>query len=361
MKVFSLSASKIKSLKLCEFKFYLEYHLFLSTGTSFAAEQGNMVHVIFERMGQDVRDGVALKNSYIFNNWREEVMHAYREEGLWTLSPKVKTNEKPCKGCEFNMDGLCDIAGKPIDEFEGCPKPEYQDALWLVERVMNDKEVMWPLDQKIIDVENRFKLKIPDGNEEITVNGIIDVVTELDNDTIDVVDYKSGNYIQSYNQCVKDPQLLIYHLAIRNKWRDYKNIMISIYYLRRKPLTLSFGKKEEVGTENALRHYFHMIQNNESPKRRCDKGWGEPRFDYVCKKMCDIELCKKEFSKFQDNGHKILPPPENPERHRRDWLKRLTEGSQKDQAFKEISNGGTRTTSPKTKTSGDTEDITKKK
>ena len=241
-----------------------------------------------------------------------------------------------CTGCEFNLDGLCQIAGQPIDEFQGCPKEEYQDALMLCEKVINNEKIKYPLDQKIIDVEDRFKLIIPDGDDEIVVNGIIDVVTELDDDTIEIVDYKSGKYIQSYNECIKDPQLLIYNLAVRRQRPEYKDVFITIYYLRKKPITLTFEPKDEEGTENALRHYYHTIKNCESPIRRCDKNGEGSSYDYVCDKMCDRELCDKQFKIFKENGYKILPPPENPKRDRKEWLAHLMEGSQKDQAFKEM-------------------------
>lgn len=334
MRIFSLSASKIKTFKQCEFKYYLSYHLMLSTGTSFAAEQGSMVHVIFEKLGQDIRDGIPLDDSYIYNNWRKEVLYAYREEELWRLSKLAEDREKQCTGCPFNIDGTCEVAGKPIDSFAGCPKDEYEDAINLCEKVIANKEVMFPLDRKIIDVEDVFKLEIPDGdNDPIVVNGIIDVVTELDDDTIEIVDYKTGKYIQSYNECAKDPQLLIYNLAVRRQRPEYKDVFITIYYLRRRPLTLTFEARDEEGTENALRHYYHTIKAIESPVRRCDRYGEGTSYDYVCDKMCDRKLCDEQWELFKANGKKILDPPENPVRERKEWLAHLLEGSQKEAAY----------------------------
>ena len=325
MKVFSLSASKIKSYKFCPFKFYIEYHLALATRTTFAAEQGSMVHVILEKIGEEVRDGVPLEETRLFSTWYDEVLYCYQEEGLWKLSEPALEREKKCKECQYNLDGMCQVAGEGIDAFTGCPIIEFNDAVMLVEKVLNDPGVNNPLNRKVLDVEDRFKLFVPDGQDFVQVNGIIDVVTELDKETIEIVDYKTGKHIQSWNECTKDPQLLIYHLAVKNKWHNYKNFMITIYYLRKKPLTLSFGPKEEIGTENALRHYFHRIANDESPRRRCDRAGGCINFDHVCKYMCDIPLCQREFAKFRENGFKILPPAETFERPRKKWLQRLTQ------------------------------------
>lgn len=322
MKVYSLSASRIKTYKQCEFKHYLQYHLGLEISSSFAADQGSMVHVIFEKLGEDIKDGVSLKDSYIYNNWQQEVLRAYQEEGLWKLSKSAMNRQKFCAGCEFNLDGLCQIANEPIDKFDGCPKDEYQEAIWLCEKVIGNKDVMYPLDQNIINVEEKFKLVIPDGNDEILVNGIIDVVTELDKETIEIIDYKTGKYTQSYNECKKDPQMLIYNLAVR-KLKDYKDVFITVYYMRKKPVTLTFEQSDETRTENAIKHYYWNIKNNESPKRRCDKYGEGTSYDYVCEKMCDIDLCNKEFAKFKNNGYKILPAPEKSKSHKKEWLSHL--------------------------------------
>lgn len=341
MKIFSLSASKIKSYKMCQFKYYMEYHLGLSTGTSFAAEQGNMVHVLFELAGQDIRDGKKPEDSYIINNWHKEVMHAYQQEGIWQLEPKVKDQVRECIGCDFHKDGFCDLANLPLDDFEGCPKPQYEDAVWLTRQVLNHPNLEYPLDpgRKILDVEDVFKMQIPDGDEVITVNGIIDVVTELDKDTVEIVDYKTGRYIQSYNDCKKDPQLLIYNLAAQKKWRNYENFVITIFYLRKKPLHLTFNEKDLRGTELALKHYWHVIGANDSPQRIRDKPFMNRRDKVICEKMCDMALCDREFAKFRDNGYQCLPPPEKVDRNRKEWLAHLHEDSQKAQGFKEMHGG----------------------
>lgn len=320
MKVHSLSASKIKTIKQCEFKYYLEYHLALDTGTSFAAEQGSMVHVIFEKFGEAKRDGI--DHPTIESTWYDEILYAYREEELWRLSNKALEREKDCDNCGHYNQGGCNIAGKPIDTFAGCPRDEFEDAIWLVEKVINDKTLQNPLNKKVIEVEQWFEMKIKDGNEEIPVVGLMDIVTELDNKTIEVVDYKSGNYTQSYNECVKDPQLLIYHLAARRSYKNYDNILITIYYLRKKPLTLAFGPADEAATERALKKYWMLIKANESPRRRCDKPNGKIEFDHVCKYMCNPEMCVKHYEEFVKNGCKILPA-NNVKKEKREWLKRL--------------------------------------
>lgn len=340
MKLKKISPSKIKTNLMCEFKYYLSYHLGLDLGTSFAAEQGSMVHIIFEKFGEANRDGI--KNPEIKNDWYEHILYAYQVEGLWKLSDKAKKREKKCDGCCYNKDGLCFITNSPIDSFEGCPKEEFNDSIWLVEKIINDKTIQNPLNKKVLEVEDEFEIIIKDGEEEIPIIGLIDVVNELDDDTIEIVDYKTGNHIQSYKECKKDPQLLIYHLAARKKYRQYDNIFITIYYLRSKPMTFVFLRQDEEATEKALKNHWYKIKHNKTPKRICDRSDGTTEFGFKCKYLCSPEICEKEYKKFVKNGHVILPERKR-QKERKEWLKKLRKESKKDSKMidnkKENSNG----------------------
>ena len=304
---------------MCEFKYYLNYHLSVLHKSSFAAEQGSMVHVIYEKFGEAKRDGI--QNAPIETKWYDAVLHAYREQELWKMSEKAIIRDKDCESCSFfqKPNSSCFVNDLKIDEFDGCPKDEFDDAIWLVEKVINDKSVNNPLTKKVIDVEQRFDLVVKDGDIEIPIVGLMDIVTELDNETIEIVDYKSGKYAMSYNECLKDPQLLIYNFAANKIYKNYKNIFITIYYLRKRPITLSFEPKAVSGTESAIKKYWNLIGGNKSPKRRCDMPDGSVRFDHICKYMCDIETCKTHYKDFKENNHLLLPERESSAR-RTDWL-----------------------------------------
>lgn len=319
MRCKSLSSSKIKTYSMCEYKYCIEYHLGLSTGKSFAAEQGSLIHYILEKFALAIRDGKDNEGktlTWLKKNWKTLLFDGYidrfgnKNDGyhgdnpIWGLSKNSVDREKQCKTCPFSVKNNCRIANKNTEEFEGCPRDEYEDAIWLIEKVINDKSPNNPLNKKIIDVENKFALIIKDGENKIQTNGIIDIVTEIDDDTIEICDYKTGKYIQSYKDCEKDPQLLIYHLAAKELYDKYKHVFVTVYYIRRKsgPTTLAFEKEDDNNTKNIIKYYWNQIKSNKNPKRRCDKPDGTIRPDYVCKKMCDWELCKKIHKKFMELG-----------------------------------------------------------
>lgn len=326
MRIFNVSASKIKAYKSCEFKYYLEYHRKLPQRVTFAAEQGTMIHVVLEKFGEAKKDNIIIPE--IANTWYDEILHAYQENGIWKLSSKALERRKECNNCEYHKDGRCFVANAPIDSFDGCPKTEFDDAIWLVEKIIKDDTNNNPLNKKVIDVENDFEICINDNGEEIPLIGIIDVVTELDKDTIEIIDYKTGTYTQSYNECTKDPQLLIYHLAARKIFKNYKNIFVTIYYLRKSPMTLSFSEKDEIGTENAIKNYWNAINENIHPKRRCDRRNGI-YFDHVCKYLCNPELCNAEHKKYVENNYKMLDTEPDVKIEEIQWMKTLKKEERK--------------------------------
>lgn len=317
MRIHSLSASKISTYKECNFKYYLGYHLGIDSGTNFAAENGSMIHEIFENIAKDKMQG---RDPTMLSEWYHRVLYAYRENELWKLSNKAIEKEKKCETCQYVDEGRCTIVGKPIDKFKGCPKDIFNDTIKLVEKIINDKSIQNPLNKKIINVEDRFEITIEDGNEKIPVTGFIDIINELDKNTIEINDYKTGTKTKTYQECLKDPQLMIYHLAAKRTYKNYKNILVTIIFLRKEPITVCFNKSDEIATEASIKKYWYEIKNNVRPKRRCDNPDGSVTFDYYCKYLCDIKTCEKEYSKFVNNGYHILPEKEIEKVPDIDWL-----------------------------------------
>lgn len=320
MRCKSLSSSKIKTYKDCEFKFLIEYHLGLNTGKTFPAEQGSLVHYILERFALAIRDGQDADGhtlEWLEANWIDLLFEGYPEYSgemadgyrgkspIWQLSAKAVDRAKSCDSCPFFKDGECGVTGQDINDFRGCPKDEFEDAIWLVQEVINDNSCRNPLKKKIIAAEDRFTLVTFDeqGNEILT-NGIMDLVLEHDSETIEVLDYKTGKHTQSYNECKKDPQFLIYALAAMDLYPQYKHVLLTAYYIRRKsgPITVEFDKEELEKAKNGIRFYANRIKKNRMPQRRCpDPG---VKFDHVCKYMCDPTLCNQVYKKFLEQGGK---------------------------------------------------------
>lgn len=134
----------------------------------------------------------------------------------------------------------------------------------------------------------------------LSLKGTIDLVTELDKDTIEVRDYKTGlrqifhldeNNIKTYEKLETDTQLLLYNYAIRQMFPQYKNVITTIFFIRDGgPFSIPMDNDECVKLiKERLKTKFNEIRYN-VPEQR------DPYHnDFRCKYMCP--LYKNSFPK----------------------------------------------------------------
>ena len=314
----SLSASRKKCYHDCEFSYYLKYHLGIKQEKSFPAEQGTFAHEIYERLALEKIKGE--KNPNILKTWFQEIINAYRNERkvknrfgqeevippLWKLSQKALSREKNCNSCPFFVDGSCWVTNEKVEDFQGCPKDEFQDTLRLVEQVLYHPGRLNPLNKKLIAAEQSFRIYLEDGQgEKIPINGIIDLVSELDHETIEIEDYKTGKGTQNWMQCQDDDQFKIYFMAAKHLYPQYKHVLVTAHYLKRKygpSPTVIFSDEEVENIKKDLIKIYHEIKNNDFPVRRCDRHNGRVYFDWKCEYWCNPDICQPEYEKFIKNG-----------------------------------------------------------
>lgn len=312
----SLSASSTSCYnKQCHFKYYLDKHLRLPQPKKWATEQGTFCHSIFEELAKQMQAGGEIT---IRKGWKKLLLDAYRKEReiknkfgekerippLWVLSPKAIARQKDCDHCRWFKDNKCLVVGKKVEKFPGCPIEEFEDSIWLIKKVMDDNSQLNPINKKILQTEQQFTLHVDDGTgENIKVTGFIDLVNEVDDDTIEISDYKTGKHIQSYAECLEDPQPLFYHLAARELYPQYTNIFITIWYLQRRMMTFAFGPDDEIKARKMIIETYHKIKNDVFPRRRCDRSNGMVHFDYLCQGICSPKDCQREFNTMIEQGH----------------------------------------------------------
>ena len=86
-----------------------------------------------------------------------------------------------------------------------------------------------PFDEKTIAIEHKIELDL---TEEIKLIGFIDrLVHNLDNDEIEIHDYKTGNSLPTEKQIRENRQLALYSLAIKETFGKDKNISLIWHFL----------------------------------------------------------------------------------------------------------------------------------
>ncbi|MBI2507082.1 MAG: PD-(D/E)XK nuclease family protein [Candidatus Niyogibacteria bacterium] len=92
-----------------------------------------------------------------------------------------------------------------------------------------------PWNFNVLDLESRFEVLLTDKDtgETHTLSGIIDRIDKPDDETVEIVDYKTGKRLPSQEALDNNLQLSIYHLGLLSRWPRIsgKKIRLTLNYL----------------------------------------------------------------------------------------------------------------------------------
>lgn len=295
-----LSASKMKTYKLCQFKYFMSYGLYAPQKPSFAAELGTVLHWIYELYAQAILEGKAengMTAEEIERDWKKLLQtEGFEKLDSWQWCRHVGKVEKSCDTCPAHADGTCKLVDEKTEDFNGCPWNAWVEAQNMVTRVLSPSgpaDIFTP-EKKIVGTEDKFEIEFEalDGHS-VTLNGLIDMVVELDEDTLEIIDYKTGRFKMSYKEAEKDLQLRLYYMACRRKYPQYKNHMVTIMYVNEgiKTITPYFGDKTEEDLLVEIAQIYDEIKDIKYPDRIRDGRDGRDRPSHICRYLCDMELC----------------------------------------------------------------------
>ena len=150
-----------------------------------------------------------------------------------------------------------------------------------------------PRKRTILMPEEGFNIEIKKpwakiGNEYLRIKGTIDLTTIVDND-LEIIDLKTGarknwatGKAKDYESLCKDPQLLLYYYAARQIFPQYKNILITIFFIRDGgPFTICLDDSSFKHTENMMKEFVTNVLTTTKPKLL------DPTHkDFRCKLLC---------------------------------------------------------------------------
>lgn len=345
-----ISASRVKTYEHCKYKYVLNYMLYecQECGESFytvemagaktcpycgsehykkpfmrknwGAEHGSALHEIMEHYALAIRgtyeDGkkVLAKDKKKWLAWRARIKDAYKrnEDGTaiydYAKPKDVRDEDGWCDGCRAGDESLCDITGEKLETMqehgcEGCPKALYEESIEIMERYMARYEPLLK-QRKIIGVETNFDIdlgKIDIHGNPIRMFGYIDLVTELDSETIEIIDHKFGAWVPAFGEFIEDLQVKMYSMAARQLWPEYKEYIITFDYARRNPLSYAFEPEDAEVTKQLIIDHWTNIAAPQKVRRTMVQGDGRnPESSWKCKVMCDTKVCMREWPKFKD-------------------------------------------------------------
>ena len=133
----------------------------------------------------------------------------------------------------------------------------------------------------------------------MAIKGTIDLITKVDDNTIEIIDWKTGRRLdwatgeeKTLAKLQNDPQLRIYHYAISQAYPNIEHIIFTINFINDGgAFSVCYDKTDLQKTEDMIRKKFEIIKNTTKPQ--LNKSW-------KCTKLCHFG--KSTF----ENTH-ILP------------------------------------------------------
>lgn len=263
---------------MCEQQFFLEYVLGWRGPSGQKADKGTIVHKVLEILAvikkcqqdgeKDFIDDTIGKvevNSYSLDDIIQSVYKYYT-----TKFNHHKWTDKDFRDCK-------DWSYKAINFNNGMFDPRNRNILSPEQHFDFVIDKPW----------SKYSFETEEGNlsGNLALKGTIDLITQIDDNTIEVVDWKTGKRLdwatgqeKTHEKLQKDPQLMIYHYAINHLFPKYQYVIFTIYFINDGgPFSVLFDKKDMIETENMLRQKFEYIQKTKKPK--LSKTW-------MCNKLC---------------------------------------------------------------------------
>lgn len=312
-----IRSSSYNNWEYCELQYFITYNLGYQSPSGKKAQLGTMIHKVMECLAactKDIQDNPSDKKT----------SRVITDDALGEIS----FTDKKLKTKKF----VKDLLERSIEWYSSNDHHSYTPADTKFCQKQIDEALSFndgqfdPRNRKIVDTEPQFdipieedwaKFKNPDGTEgQLAIKGTIDLVTEIDSDTIEVVDWKTGqrkNWAtgekKTYEKLLEDPQLLLYNYAISKLYPQYKQAIMSIFFTRDGgPFSMCFDESDQKSFLKMLEKRYKDISKTKFP-RPCSKN----RSSFKCTRLChfyktnwpgtDKTMCNHVEDRLYDIGH----------------------------------------------------------
>ncbi len=156
----------------------------------------------------------------------------------------------------------------------------FQEGVEILRAYIHDNAIVDHRD--ILAVEKQFTLSIRDYG----LLGYIDRVDRINDDTIEIVDYKTNRLIFTRDEVDADLQLSVYNMAARELWPWAKNVHLVFHLLRHSVRMHTERTQEQL---DAARDYVLTLG-----KRTENATDYPPRLNHNCQ-YCDVRMRCSEY------------------------------------------------------------------
>lgn len=318
-------SSSLKEIEYCEQKYFINYNLGIKEPPNKKAVLGTMTHKVLEWLAlcklhqndtniitffdDSLKEQITISKSELYStscledNTIAEINKTRRDKSIY------KTNAQLNSG--HQRVGYALINKLIIKSFEYYADKYSYD--WTTTDLKNCGNWVWmalewnngyydPRNLNIISPEQEFDITIDapwsdyeyvvDGEKiagKFAIKGTVDLICAADSDTIEIVDWKTGQRYdwakgeeKTYDKICNDVQLSLYHYAVSKLYPQYKHVILTIFYIRDGgPFTVSFDSDNVENIERTLREHFELVRSTKLPKML-----SRQQSDFRCTKLC---------------------------------------------------------------------------
>ena len=180
----------------------------------------------------------------------------------------------------------------------------FQEGLSIIGSFIRDQGIIDH--QDVLSIEKEFHLPVG----RFTVLGYIDRVDRVDDETVEVIDYKTNRMLFSRDEVDSNLQMSLYHLAAQQLWPWAKKVKLTFHMLRHGIRMVTERTEEQL--DAAIKYVEVMGQKTEEatefPARLnsnciwCDHKQNCPAYadalkgkrEIICNDISNLELVAKE-------------------------------------------------------------------
>ncbi len=225
-----LSYSALETFRTCPLKYKFAYIDKIPVTQSGVMQFGSLIHKVMEELYAHQMLPIS----------KEELMHLFSAQ--W--KPKLYK-----------------------DAYQA--QSDFESGLAIVEREWEKKQAQ--PEPVTIAREKYFLLPIADGFD---LSGRIDRIDKIGDNSLEIIDYKTGRTVPSEEEVRNNLQLSIYYFALLKLWPSTQQVTLSLYYLR-PDMKVSFVAEPALleQAKETLRDLVEQIRTTNyapTPGRHCD-------------------------------------------------------------------------------------------
>lgn len=321
-----MRSSSFSNYNFCEQQYFLNYVLGIPRSVGKKADMGTATHKVLEILAcikkyfqdneSDVciyKDEITNVTVYIDDFLKPTKLTSEQVERVNQSRVNKQVYKTPVKldyghtryGVELVETLINDVSSyyksKSDESWQPIDLKHVTNWVWMA--LDFNKGTFDPRRRTIVAPETHFDIELPyewasylydvDGPQlkgQLRLKGTIDLLTDIGSETLEIVDWKTGQRLdwatgkeKTYKSLCEDFQLLLYHYACNHLFPDAKQVMVTIFFIRDGgPYTICFENRHLSKTEDMIREQFLKIKKNARP-RMVDPLQNS----FKCNKICD--------------------------------------------------------------------------